>query len=211
MTVSSAVARALFTVAMLLILPASAFAQQFGVKAGANFASLTPEEDEDPETSRRIGLVAGGWIRTPSSGRLSFQAEGLFSEKGVVFDAVPPFLPSSIDIRLRYIEIPLLARFDFGAPSSTTRVFVVGGAAPEFKLSARARTEIEGVEDTADLDNAVETIGLGLSGGVGVEFGRVVLEARYSHGVVNINTDDNDPNDRIRNRVFSVTAGWRLY
>jgi hypothetical protein len=211
MTVSSAVARALFTVAMLLILPASAFAQQFGVKAGANFASLTPEEDEDPETSRRIGLVAGGWIRTPSSGRLSFQAEGLFSEKGVVFDAVPPFLPSSIDIRLRYIEIPLLARFDFGAPSSTTRVFVVGGAAPEFKLSARARTEIEGVEDTADLDNAVETFGLGLIGGVGVEFGRVVLEARYSHGVVNINTDDNDPNDRIRNRVFSVTAGWRLY
>ncbi len=43
---------------VFLILPPSALAQQVGVKAGANFASLTPEEDEDPDTSRRLGSSA---------------------------------------------------------------------------------------------------------------------------------------------------------
>ena len=47
-------------------------------------------------------------------------------------------------------------------------------------------------------------------GGVGVEFGRAVIEARYTHGLRHINTDDNGDEDRIKNRVFSVTVGFRL-
>jgi hypothetical protein len=47
------------------------------------------------------------------------------------------FSPNAeIEIRIRYVEIPLLARADFGAPQSTTRLFVVGGTAPAFKLSS---------------------------------------------------------------------------
>jgi len=42
-----------FAAAVFVIVPASALAQQVGIKAGANFASLTPEENEDPDTSRR--------------------------------------------------------------------------------------------------------------------------------------------------------------
>ena len=50
-----------------LTLPPSAAAQQFGVKAGVNFASLTPEEeDESPNISRRPGVV-GLYLRIPMS------------------------------------------------------------------------------------------------------------------------------------------------
>jgi hypothetical protein len=205
---------ALSVAAVLLIFPASAFAQEVGVKAGANFASLTPEEDEDPDTSRRLGLLAGVWVRTPSTTRFSFQAEGLFSEKGVVFDGIPidPAAVLSVDVRVRYIEVPLLARLDFGSPGSSTRprVFVVGGVAPAFKLSARSEAAIAGEQQTADLDDAIEPLDLGLVGGIGVEFGRVQFEARYTHGILRINEDDNDPNDRIQNRVFSLSAGFRF-
>jgi hypothetical protein len=193
---------------VLLVLPASAFAQQLGVRAGVNFASLTPEEDEDPETSRRPGLLAGVWIRTPPADRFSFQAEGLFSEKGVLFDAAPPYF-DAIDVRVRYVEIPLLARADFAA-GSTTRIFVLGGAAPAFRLSARASTEIEGQEETVDMGDDIEPFDLGVVGGFGVELKRMLIEARYTHGLLKINKDDNDPNDRIQNRVFSVTAGFRF-
>ena len=208
-------ARAVFTTAVFLILPASAFAQQVGVKAGVNFASLTPEEDESPDTSRRPGLVGGLWIRWASTTRLSFQAEGLFSEKGVTFDNIPidvdsPGLSGSIDVRVRYIEFPLLARADFGARGSTTRVFIVGGAAPAFKLSGRAKIEVEGEEQTQDIGDDTNSLDVGLVGGVGVEFGRALIEARYTHGLLKINKDDNDPNDSIQNRVFSVTVGFRL-
>ena len=43
-----------------------------------------------------------------------------------------------------------------------------------------------------------------------MEFGRGLIEARYTHGLLRINTDDNEPNDRLNNRVFSVTVGFRL-
>ena len=198
--------------ALVLIFPASAFAQEVGIKAGVNFASLTPEEDEDPDTSRRVGLVAGGWIRIAPGARVSFQTEGLFTEKGVKFDSVPVDEDrfGTVTIRVRYIEVPLLARVDFGGPRSTTRVFVVGGAAPAFKLSARAKAKFGGDEDTRDIGDDVEPVDVGLVGGLGVEVGRALIEARYTHGVLNINVDDNDPNDRIQNRVFSVTVGFRF-
>jgi outer membrane protein with beta-barrel domain len=202
-----------FVAAVFLILPASAFAQELGIKAGVNFASLTPEEDEDPDTSRRPGLVGGVWFRTAPITRFSFQAEGLFSEKGVKFDNVPFDLDSSgsIDVRVRYIEIPLLARADFGAPGSTTRVFVVGGAAPAFKLSGRAELEFEGEEQTQDIGDDTRPLDLGLVGGVGVAFGRALIEARYTHGLRHINTDDNGEGGRIKNRVLSVSVGFRFW
>jgi hypothetical protein len=194
---------------VFLILATSALAQHVGVKAGANFASLTPAEDEDPETSRRLGPVGGIWVQIPPSSRFSFQVEGLFSEKGVTFES-PGFDVPSVDVRVRYIEIPLLARADFGASGSGTRLFLVGGAAPAFELSSRAKAAFEGQEQTRDIDEEIYSFDVGLVGGIGVEFGRAQIEARYTHGLRHINTDDNGDEDRIKNRVFSVIFGFRL-
>jgi hypothetical protein len=47
-------------------------------------------------------------------------------------------------------------------------------------------------------------------GGLGVEFGPASIEARYTHGVTHINEDDNGDEDRIKNRVLSLTVGFRL-
>jgi outer membrane protein with beta-barrel domain len=198
---------AVFAAAVLLILPASTFAQQVGVKAGINFASLPPEEDENPDIPPRIGPVGGVWFRIVPTNRLSFQAEALFSEKGVHWNFSPNV---KIEIRIRYVEIPLLTRADFSAATATTRLYVVGGVAPAFKLSARAKTEFQGETGTQDVGREIERFDLGLIGGVGVEFGRALIEARYTHGLLRINTDDNNPEDRLNNRVFSVTMGFRL-
>ena len=146
-------------------------------------------------------------LRHPSGKLRAFQAEGLFSEKGVHWD-FPPFV--SFDIRVRYFEIPLLARADFGPPASTTRIFAVGGAAPAFKLSARTTVESEGQKVTRDSDDDVYGVDLGLIGGLGLELGRAQVEARYTHGLRHINTDDNGDEDRMRNRVFSVTLDFRF-
>lgn len=197
--------------AALLILPASAPAQEVGVKAGVNFASLTPEEDEEPDISRRRGLVAGGWVRTRLTDRVSLVGEGLFSEKGVRFDDIVFVDGGAADIRIRYFELPILARADFAAPASPTRFFVVGGLAPAFKLSARSKTYIDDEEvDSRDIGDEIYSFDLGLVGGAGVQAGRALIEARYTHGLRHINTDDNGDEDRIKNRVFSVTLGFRF-
>jgi len=199
-------AQAVVVVAVFLICPSSAPAQEIGVKAGVNSASLTPEEDEDPDLSRHIGPIGGGWVRTPSTGRFSFQVEGLYSEKGVKFEAAG----FRSEVRLGYVEIPLLARADFGASGSTTRAFVVGGAAPAFNVLARGKVAGNGQEQTRNIDDAINTPDFGLVGGAGLVFGRALFEARYTHGLLHINTDDNGDEDRIKNRVFSVMFGFRL-
>ena len=200
------VTHVVFAAALLLSVSAPAFAQQVGVKGGVNFASLPPEEDETPDIPPRLGFVGGVWFRTPSA-RVSFQAEGLFSEKGTHWNFSPDV---SIEIRIRYIEIPLLARADFGDLASATRVFVTGGAAPAFKLSAQSSSEFFGEEGTRDAGRDIEPFDLGLVAGLGVELGRWLIEGRYTHGLLRINTDDNEPNDRLNNRALSVTAGFRF-
>lgn len=201
----------LIAVVAFLALPASAFAQQVGVKAGLNFASLTPEEDEDPDISRRRGLIGGVWVRlAPQTGPFSFQAEGLFSEKGVRYDARSVGLDGDADVRFRYLEVPLLARADMGAANANARFFVVGGLAPAFTLSARGQGVIDGEEFTHDVRDQTEPFDLGVVGGVGATFGRALVEARYTHGLLRTNKDHNEPNDRVRNRVFSVMVGIRL-
>lgn len=200
-------ARALAALAVSLLLPASAAAQEVGVKAGINAAMITPLEDETPDISWRLGPVGGVWIRAPLGDRLSLQAEGLFSEKGVRWE-FGTF--ATVKIRVRYLEIPLLARADFGPPASTRRFFAVGGAAPAFRLSARTTAESGGQEFSRDSDDDVYGVDVGLVGGLGLEFGRAQVEARYTHGLRHINTDDNGEEDRMRNRVFSVTLGVRL-
>ena len=197
--------------ASVLLLPVSALAQEVGVKAGVNFASLTPEEDESPDTSWRRGLVAGGWIRMPVGDGFSLQAEGLFAEKGVRFNISPLGIEGSADVRIRYVEVPVLARGDSGRPASGVRGFVTGGVAPAFKVSARGTTDAAGgVSDTRDIGDDVRSYDLGLVGGAGIQVGRALIEARYTHGLRHINVDDNGDEDRIKNRVFSLTFGFRL-
>ena len=197
-------ARAAAAAAIVLILPVAASAQQAGVKAGVNFASIS--DAGELSTSQRMGLVGGLWVVVPAN-RFSFQVEGLFTEKGVAMEIMEDGLTIDADVRIRYIEVPVLARFDFGADGSTARFFIVGGAAPAFKVGdARIRAEFEGEEETETIDD-IESFDLGLVGGAGVQFGRANVEARYTHGLMKLSSDDEDD---AKNRVFTVTFGFRF-
>lgn len=196
-------------VTAITALPAAAAAQQIAVKGGVNLATLT-EADEFPDSSRRLGVVGGVSVRVPAGERFSFLIEGLYSEKGLAFDIEEDGFEASGDIRIRYIEVPLLGRADLSAPGASTRVYVIGGAAPAFKLDARVKAEAEGEEETEDIDD-VESVDLGLVGGAGVEFGRFLVEGRYTHGLMSINSDTDEGDDEsVRNRVISVMVGYRF-
>jgi hypothetical protein len=190
-------------------LPGTASAQQVGVKAGVNSATLDGLTDF-PENKRRLGLVAGVWVRVPVSGRFSFQAEGLFSEKGIAFEGLEEEgVEIDGDIRIRYFEVPLLGRFDLGTPGSTSGFYVFAGAAPAFKLSARFKAEAGDVEEEEDFSDEVESMDLGLVGGAGFEFGAVSIEGRYTHGLMDLSKDESET-DKPKNRVFSVMVGYRF-
>ena len=85
----------------------------YGAKAGVNLATFQAEsQGEGTSFDVLTGLVAGGFLTWPLSGRLDVQPEVLFSQKGASFDSDGVTLKQKID----YLEIPILVDYRlFGA------------------------------------------------------------------------------------------------
>lgn len=197
--------------ATVAALPAPAFAQQAGIKAGVNFATLSDAEDEFVNISRRLGLIGGVWVRVVERDSFSFQVEGLISEKGIKFEDQVEGTDFSGNIRIRYFEVPLLARVDLGSGGSSTRFYVLGGAAPAFRLGdGQVTLKAEGIEESRDIEEltgeSLKSFDLGLVAGAGIEFGPAIVEGRYTHGLLATGESDDSP----KNRVFSVLVGVRF-
>src|SRR5512134_1782945 len=79
-------------------------AQTFGAKAGMTRSDIVFDDSSGLDPSPRAGLLAGGFVTLPITSRLSLQGEGLFVERRVEFEGF-------IEDRMRYLEIPVLARY----------------------------------------------------------------------------------------------------
>jgi hypothetical protein len=196
-------------VAAAVLVPTTASAQQVGVKAGVNFASLSNASDFIPDDGQRMGLVGGLFVTVPATERFAFQIEGLYTEKGLTADFEEDGIAIDGNLRLQYLEVPVLGRANFATQGSSTNFYIVAGAAPAFKLDARLKVEALGEEETEDLSDDMESFDLGLVGGAGVEFGRFGVEARYTHGLLSVSKDDDDDSP-VKNKVFAVTVGYRF-
>ena len=200
------------TLALALILTvggSSASAQtgvSFGVKAGANLANLDfSGDDVDVSFDRRVGLVAGAFMLVPMTETFGFQVEGLYSQKGAKFEE-DGFEGS---LKLDSFDVPVLARYTI--PSSTDTSFhLFAGPSLGFKLSAKSKTSFDGEDDEEDISDDVAGVDFGVVIGAGLEFGRFVVDGRYTHGLTNLNTAEDDDGVEIKSRVFSIMAGFRF-
>ena len=180
----------------------------FGVKAGVNFANLDFSGDDSVDLSfdRRVGLVGGAFVLFPMSETFGLQIEGLVSQKGAKFEE-DDFEDS---VEIDSFDVPVLARFTI--PSTTDTSFhLFAGPSFGFTLNAKSRTSFDGEDDEEiDISDETETLDFGLVIGAGVEFGRIVLDGRYTHGFTNLNKDEANDGLEIKSRVFSIMAGFRF-
>ena len=201
-----------YTLAFALILTvggSSASAQtgvSFGVKAGANFANLDfSGDDVDVSFDRRVGLVAGAFMLVPMTDTFGFQVEGLYSQKGAKFEE-DGFEGS---LKLDSFDVPVLARYTI--PSSTDTSFhLFAGPSLGFKLSAKSKTSFDGEDDEEDISDDVAGVDFGVVIGAGLEFGRFVVDGRYTHGLTNLNKAEDNDGVETKSRVFSIMAGFRF-
>jgi Outer membrane protein beta-barrel domain len=195
-----------FVLCTFLCTAGTAMAQPavFGVKAGINLATVTfdPEPDEDV-LDRRTGFVGGLFVVVPASDRLGFQGEVLFSQKGASEDG------GAGDLALDYLEVPLLLRVGTASPLETSFHAFAG---PSIGLRLRARVTAEtfdGETEDEDIADDVKGFDFGVVAGAGVNFGRFTLDGRYTWGLNNLNSLEDDEM-KLRNRVFSIMAGVRF-
>jgi opacity protein-like surface antigen len=196
-------------VAMTVLAGGVASAQEqpaaVGVKAGMNFANLNFEGDgATVNLDQRKGFVGGLFVVWPATSRVALQTEALYSQKGAQMEEEG----ASAKIKLDYVDVPVLARFS-SPVSGGTSFHVFAGPSFNFRVSAKAESSFEDEDESEDIDDDVERFDLGFVAGAGLEFGRFVVDGRYTWGLSNINKDESE-DVKIKNRVFAVMAGIRF-
>lgn len=198
---------------VLLLAPASAEAQsvQGGIVGGISYTTLQGFEDiltEGPrvDTTRARNYLVGVFVKANLTNWLAFQPEVLYVRKGAKL-ALTGIFTGGVKYNLKYLDFPLLARFQTGRGSG---LYVVVGPSIGFNVAAEVEGEAGATEDVRSDINSND---LGLVIGVGADMAHFVLEGRYTRGLSDIIKDDapDAPADTsIENRAFSILFGLRF-
>lgn len=173
--------------ALWLIIPAVSAAQGVGIKGGLLYSSFNFSDFEDIFDSR-TGWMAGVFFGERAPG-LQLAGELNFLSKNGKFEGE--------DFAVRYLQIPVFARGNFGSDSAIGYVF----AGPNFDIKVG-----EGKKVT--LFNEYNGFDIGLTGGGGVELGPFIIEARGTWGFRNIAKDFGTSD--LKTRSFAGLVGLRF-
>ncbi len=160
----------------------------FGVKAGANFASLNGDDVDnfDGRTSFHVGAVA----RIGITESFAVQPELVFSNQGYNYD----FDGDDFNGRLGYINIPIMADYTLAEGFS-----LQGG--PQIGINISADEEFKGNKE--DIED-IETLDLGI--GIGAQYRlpmNLFFQARYVIGLSEVIKDVD-----AKNSVISLSVGY---
>lgn len=166
---------------------------QFGIKGGVNFSTFNNTDN----TEYKTGVLAGVYSRisVPAT-PMVIQPELLYVQYGSNFE------DTDAKFSVDYIQVPVLAKFGFGAPGVPVQPEVFFGPYAGFKVNS----ELSNSDISIDADDFFESTDLGVAVGAGVNINRVSLEFRYTAGLTNV-VADSDFEDDQKNGAFSLTAG----
>jgi len=216
-----------------------------GIKAGINSSQFHGDAVApwvvDPSVGRYLtgrvqdkvaGFVGGALVRVYISHWFGIQAEALYSQQGgdgtvsgefavelAPGNIVPGTVDGTLTIRMDYIELPLLASFEFPRENNVGFNVIVG---PSFGYNVWTQATVLGTANVplADGSTRVQDIDqeIGIDGaqnkwqisgvvGAALEFERktqvLLLDVRYQFGVTSIASDQDT-----YNHTLSVTFGF---
>lgn len=180
----------------LIIVGSTAHAQvlpKFGVKGGLNYSTYNNADNAEYKAGFLGGVYAN--IKIPGS-PAAIQPEVLYAQYGSNFEGTDAKF--SVD----YIQVPVLAKFGFGAPAVPVRPEVFFGPYAGFKVNS----DLEGQGGSINADDFFESTDFGVAVGAGVNISRLSIEFRYTAGLTNVIADSNFE-DGEKNGAFSLTAG----
>ena len=167
-----------------------------GIKLGANIANIT-----NTDFDSKIGLQAGAFATIRLSKFYAIQPEILYSDQGAESN-----IAGLNDVDIDYISILITNKF-YIIPDSGLHVLL----GPSFDIS---------IDDSFyDIDAELEysPFDFGLFAGIGYEFDfGLMLEARYKHGLVNVDyfadfTDESlRVEDDVLNTLFQVAMAYKF-
>ncbi|MCG3119125.1 MAG: hypothetical protein ALAOOOJD_01456 [bacterium] len=187
------------------------------VSGGTNHSRFT---DEGAECL--LGWFFGAEVVLCENGSLRFSSGAQYRSSGSEYESGEDFgedgsYSFTTRERLGYLNVPLEARYEFGA--GKIKPFVRGGGTFGLLLSAKSKatTNFNGRknENETDIKNLKKSTNLALSFGGGVSFPlgkyRGLASVRYFLGLTNIVKNKNAPRVRTNDLTYSVGLGIPIF
>lgn len=196
-------------VGLAVVIGSMSFAQQFGIKAGANLSSISKDGYED--TKSKVGFYGGLFMNAPLSEQFSIQPEVLYSQMGSKVDYKILGANASSTLKLDYITVPVMFQF-----RATPQFYIEAGPEFGFLVSAKAKGEVNNSSSTTTLDkDNFNSFNMGAGLGVGFDITKNVgINARYVAGFTDINkngdTSLNNSDNKNRNNTFQLGLGYKF-
>lgn len=202
--------KVLTILALVLVMAIGATAQDpakgmtgAGIKAGVALANLTGDISG---TSMKTGFGFGGFLTFGLSETFSIQPELLYIMKGAKEDVSG----GTVKLKLNYLQVPVLFKYDFPTQSSFKPSIFVGPAVG-ILMSAKVSAESGGAGVEVDVKDLFNSADLGLVFGLGAEIatgskGGVTFDARYDLGLSNIAKDSGDQS--VKNATIGLFIGY---
>ena len=151
---------------------------QFGVKGGVNFSNIYSTEVDDNNVLTSFN--AGIYTSFPVGDIISIQPEALYSRKGGELAYDNAIATGKTQFKLNYIEVPVLLKVNI-----TENLSVHAGPYFAYLIDAEVNNDADGsaidFEDSYDNDD-FNKFDVGISGGIGFDFGSLGIGARYNYG-----------------------------
>ncbi|MBQ0733388.1 porin family protein [Aquimarina celericrescens] len=172
---------------------------QFGARAGVNFATITGDDFEDPNsrTSFYAGLVAETFVTE----KFALQGEVFYSGQGFDIEETTfagVIVTPEAEFQIDYIQVPLLAK-----------IYLIDGlnihAGPQFGFKINEEIDTDPTGDGGDFDtDSIKDFDFQLAAGAEFKLtGGFFIQARYTYGVSEV-VEDSDAH----NSTFSAGVGF---
>ncbi|MBN4057948.1 PorT family protein [Olleya sp. AH-315-K02] len=177
-----------------LVFNANAQETKFGVKAGVNFATIAGDETNDVKS--KTAFHVGAVVEIPISDSFSVQPELIYSSQGAKGDDNN----SDVELKLDYINLPIMAKFyvseGFSLEAGPQVGFLMSSKIEESGESEDLKNETSGIDFGLNL-------GLGFKTETGLNFG-----ARYNLGLSNIWDFEGSDNFKNQNSALQIFIGF---
>lgn len=204
----------------------NALAQEmnWGVKAGANYSTLSG--NEGGETDYLLGLHAGILAEIMINPQFALQPELLYSMEGAEssfsFTEEDMSFSSEQKIKLGYLQFPVMLKYfvtDGFSLQAGPQLGYLLSAKNEYKFSSNFSEEWDMDESgTENIREELKKVSFGVNFGFGYEFeNNLFLQARYHLGVADIDNTQEEPDPEfeidfpnIKNSSFQLSVGYQF-
>jgi hypothetical protein len=208
--IAPSAATALLGLTLLLPVQASAQTLTAGVKGGINIASMdfTDVSGITITPSRLVGATGGAFIGADFNHKGGLLVEVLYSRRGATEDFSESGFTYSNKITIDYIDVPVVGRVSLkGSEAVTVHLFV--GPLFAFKLSDSQKATLNG--QAVPIEPFVaKSYDVGLTFGMTVDIKRILVDARYSLGLIDINKNVEPGDPTVKNRTLSLMVGAKF-